>query len=122
MGRKLSSQGASKLVQIREKEGLTFTGKLLDNGKEVKMPMGKSMVYSFSVIDGDVNYVEKNEKGAYVPTDVVEGEAVNLFAPTLLARALLQASVGDTIKIVYLGLGKKTKGRNAPHTFDVEVL
>jgi hypothetical protein len=122
MGRTLTTNGPSKLVQIKEKEGVTFTGVLLNMGKEVKMAQGKSMVFDFSVLDGDVNYVEKQENGKYVGVDVNEGERVAVFAPSLLARALAQAQVGEKVKITYLGLGKKTKGRNAPHTFDVKVI
>lgn len=122
MGRKLSSNGPSKLVQMKEKEGVTFTGRLLDTGKEVQMAQGKTKVFGFEVVDGDVNFVEKDDSGKYKPVDANEGERVAVFAPTLLARSLEQAAVGETIKITYLGLGKKVKGRNAPHTFDVEVL
>jgi hypothetical protein len=122
MGRKLTgnSNTSSVLVQIKEKEGVTFVGKLLDMGKEVKLKRGKTMVFTFQAEDGTANYVKKDEKGNYAPAEVKEGEEVSLFAPTVLTKALLKSSVGKRIKITYLGLVQPDSGGSEYHSFDVE--
>ena len=123
MGRKLTgnSNTASVLVQIKE-EGATFEGKLLDKGKEVKLKRGKTMVFTFQAEGGTANYVKKNEKGVYVPVEVAEGDVVSVFAPTVLTKALLQANVGERVKIAYLGMVTPDSGGSEYHNYDVEVL
>lgn len=122
MGKKLSgSAEATPLVNITEKEGSFLQGVLRDR-REVKTQYGMRPVYTLELEDTDMSTVIKNGN-SYDKCDVAQGANVGVFAPTLLDRALLKAAPGDTLRIVYQGLGKSTKkGRNAPHMFDVEIV
>lgn len=122
MGRKLSGLGSSIVVNCKETVGSSFTGKMTASAREVTAGQAKYQVYEFSVVDTDMNFQKKNDKGEYADVDVKEGEIVSVFAPTSLHKALQQAEVGETIKFVYKGLGAKKKGKNAPHIFDAEVI
>ena len=54
-------------------------------------------------------------------TLVVEGKPINVWGATVLDAKMSVVSIGDTVKIVYTGLGEKQGGKNAPKKFDVFV-
>lgn len=122
MGNKLSTASPdmkkTPLVNVRGEKKSYFIGKLLgvrsvksafknDDGSD-KM----QNVYEFSVIDTDME----------ISGDAAEGSAVGLFAPTRLNNALRQASIGQSLRITYMGLGKATKRGGKPHEYEVEVI
>lgn len=119
MGTKLTGKPleATPVVSVSRKIGGTFLGILQDKGKTVKLRRGQATVYSFLVKDTDFDTQIKHED-AYVNCDVKENDKVSIFAPKVLNDALQQASIGDTIRIEYLG---KKPGKNGEyHSFDVE--
>jgi hypothetical protein len=122
MGRKLTSDmQATPVVSLTEKEGAFFQGVLVER-KLVKTQWGERPLFNFELDDTDMRITKKEGK-EYLETDVEQGATVAVFAPTMLDRALVKAEAGDKLKIVYTGLGKSAKkGRNAPHTFDVEII
>jgi hypothetical protein len=123
MGRKLMGNtqfAPSVLIGITEKVEGFFQGTLLDR-QMAKTTFGEKPVFKFLLEDTDMPTRIKQDK-EYVATDVKQGQTVSIFAPTLLDKALVQASPNDKIRIVYKGKGNAKKGRNAPHVFDVEVL
>ena len=121
MGRKLSSgQQSSPVVSLTKKEGAFLQG-ALTNRKEVKTVWGVRPVYTLKVEETDMGLSVK-QGTSYVDVPFVQGIEVAIFAPTILDRMLQQTEGGDRVRIVYSGLGKAKKGRNAPHMFDVEVL
>lgn len=88
----------------------TFQGVRLVDTK-----FGKKPVYTVKVLDADCKFtVGKDE--AY-PN---EGDTIDIFAPTRLAKQLAKVQTGQVVTVKYLGLGKNQRG-NPPHLFDVEV-
>lgn len=121
MGKKLTSDmQATPVVNVTEKEGSFLEGVLVER-KLVKTQYGDRPVYSLKLEDSDMRFMIKEGKEYVEKKEVAQGELVSVFAPTLLDRALLKAEGGASVRIVYTGMGKSTKkGRNAPHTFEVE--
>lgn len=132
MGQKLDCSGSltnDAVVNVKSKAGETFTGKLVEHKitkSQYKNADGSEKnfdIYVFEVVDGTMEFVRKDANKEYMPTDVKEGENVSVFAPSRLHAGLKQAKIGQTIKITYLGLGKKgAKGGNKPHTYECEVI
>lgn len=126
MGTKLNTRpplDPTPLVNVKGKEGQTFIGKYI-GVRTVDMSFGPRNVYEFQIQDGDMpTLVKQTGSDDYKDCEVKENEKVAIFAPTRLDTALKQAKPGQTIKITYLGLGKKPKrGGNKPHEYDVEVV
>jgi hypothetical protein len=130
---KLSTSGnqfvSDVLVNTTEDDGRYFKGKIIsrkpiksafkDEAGNVKM----RDIYIFSVIDTNMNTVQKPQGSKeYKPVDVAPGDSVTVFPPTRLSNALKQTKDGDTVKFVYLGLGKAGKFGGKPHEFDVELI
>lgn len=118
---KLSTQGNMKktpIVHVRGEKKSYFVGTLMASRlvkSQFANPDGTEKmqsVYEFAVEDTDME----------VAGDVENGGTVCIFAPTRLNNALRQATVGQRIKITYLGLGKATKHGGKPHEYEVEVL
>lgn len=123
MGRKLTTNAqATPVVNVTETVG-SFVQGVLRERKEVKTQWGMRPVFGLELEDSDMRFMTKGDKGLYIEIkEVAQGSLVSIFAPTLLDRALQQATAGDKVKIVYSGVGKAKKGRNAPHMFDVEII
>lgn len=130
MGTKLNTSSGTNtpVVSVKEKKGTYFVGMLKgyraqESGyKNEKTGADNPYhIYEFGVVDTDMGVQIKQGK-EYVDTDIGENAVVCLFAPTRLHNALKQASMGQTIKITYLGLGKATKFGGKPHEYDVEVV
>lgn len=94
-------------VKLTEQVGSTFKGKLLDS-KDGKF--GK--IYFFSMLDGTASIklstgekemVEGEERSVYKEVDVAVGDKVMLVPGSQLKSKLLEAKIGDTIEITYLG-------------------
>jgi hypothetical protein len=119
MGTKLTGQPlqATPVVSVTRKVNGSFLGVLQDKGKQVKLRRGNAIVYTFLVKETDFD-TQIRKDDAYVNCDVAEDEKVSIFAPKVLNDALQLASIGDVIRIEYLG---KKPGRNGDyHNFDVE--
>ena len=119
MGKMLACEGGTMsndvVVNVKSKAGETFIGKLLEH-KITKSPYKSADgspknfdIYVFEAIGGDMEFVRKDVNKEYKPTNVEEGEKVSVFAPSRLVAGLNQASIGQTLKITYLGLGKKKR-------------
>jgi len=130
MGTKLSTYSDSKnepVVNITGTKGQYFVGtvksrKTIDSSfKDEQGNPRKRNIYTLAVKDTDMETMLKEGK-EYKPVDIAAGDAVVVFAPTRLDNALKQTKDGDTVKIVYLGLGKATRKGGKPHEFDVELL
>jgi hypothetical protein len=100
---------------LLKETGAMLKGVLLAK-RDVKTQYGPKPVYSFQVLDASCKFTAG--KGNIV--EPAEGDTVDAFAPTRLARQLAHVSVGDTVTISYAG--KKKVGRGQPaHVFKVEV-
>lgn len=112
MGRQLTaSVGFPATARLTDKKGSTFTGTLMGYRTQ-EMGFGPKMIFSFKVIDADCAFSKDK-----LPYEPAEGEVVEIIPSTVLQRQLEQATVGKTIAIEYMGLGKKGKG-HAPHLFN----
>lgn len=121
MGRKLSNViEPTAVITLLEAAGKYFKGILLDTGREVKMKRGKSMVYSFKLVDTDMGSQIKNSSGEYEEKEINKDDVVSLFAPTVLRKALEKTQPGKQITIIYLGRVESQKGGSDYHNFDVE--
>lgn len=131
MGRSLST--ASKeltptpVVQVRGEAGQFFEGKLLSH-KTTKSKWLKEdgtprlqHIFEFAIQDTDME-LQVKENDTYVTANVNIGETVAIFPPTRLANGLVEAHVGETIRIEYLGVGKAGRRGGKPHLYKVEVL
>ncbi len=131
MGRSLST--ASKeltptpVVQVRGEVGQFFEGKLLSH-KTTKSKWLKEdgtprlqHIFEFAIQDTDMELqIKKNDE--YIPADVSVGETVAIFPPTRLANGLIEAQIGEIIRIEYLGVGKAGRRGGKPHLYKVEVI
>lgn len=116
MGRKLNAGGGTfpPTAELR-KVGAMFKGKLLGLRMQ-DFGYGEKPVYKFAAIDADCEFTN----GGLPAEAPAEGAEAEVIAPTVLAKNLALAKVGETITIKGLGAGEKKKGRNAPWLFDVE--
>lgn len=122
MGRSLvNTQEPTPVVNLRETVGGFFEGALLGGPREVKMKRGKGIVYEFGINDTDLPIQMKGKDGKYTEVTVNAGDKVALFAPTMLARALSGAKIGEVIRITYLGKAIGQSGTEY-HNFNAEVL
>lgn len=83
--------------------------------REAKTQYGMKPVFTVKVLDATCRFTK--DKGEVQPQ---EGDAVDFFAPTRLARQLAQVADGDTVTITYAGTKKVGRGQPA-HTFNVTV-
>lgn len=132
MGRSLST--ASKeltptpVVQVRGNKGEYFEGRLVSHKttkskwlKEDGTPRVQH-IFEFAVADTDMELQIKGANGEYGPANVEVGATVAVFPPTRLANALVEAKEGETIRIIYEGVGKAGRRGGKPHLYSVEVL
>ena len=124
MGRKLTGVSEpTPVVNIKGAPGSYFEGKLQSMGREVKMKRGKGIVFDFLLGDTDMGISLKDAKGAYNDiTSIEAGTLVAVFAPTVLAKALAKATLGDVIRFVYLGKLQGKESGTEYHNYDVEVV
>lgn len=83
--------------------------------RNAKTQYGDKPVYSFKVLDASCKFTRGKEE-----VQPAEGDTVDAFAPTRLARQLAQVKEGETVTIEYAGTKKAGKGMPA-HTFNVTV-
>jgi hypothetical protein len=119
MGRQIADEnggGAFNPTALLKEEGATLKGVLLSK-RDVKTQYGPQPVYSFKVLEASCRFTSGKEKTEIQPE---EGQTVDAFAPTRLARQLAHVNVGETVTIAYIG--KKKVGRGQPASvFTVEV-
>jgi hypothetical protein len=99
---------------VLKEKGATLKGVVL--GKhDAKTQYGKKPVYSFKILEATCRFlVDGNE------VQPAEGDTVDAFAPTRLARQLEHVKIGETVTIAYKGTKKVGLGQPA-HTFEVTV-
>src|SRR5258708_522302 len=101
---------------LLKETGAMLKGVLISK-RDVKTQYGPKPVYSFKVLDASCKFTTGKEKTEVQPA---EGDTVDAFAPTRLARQLAHVSVGETVTITYQGTKKVGRGQPA-HIFTVEV-
>ncbi len=130
MGKSLStasrSMEPSVTVNVRGEEGQTFVGILKaartapSRFKDQAGNVRNHNIYEFELLETDMELTVKKGDAYVLAKSAKAGDIVSIFAPTRLHNALSQASVGDTITVQYLGLGKATKMGGKPHEYKVE--
>ncbi len=122
--RELVGKGSKEIVNTpiisyRDAKPGQFVGKLLG----VKRDVGDNHknVYTFAAVDGDLPTMVKIGKD-FVPVDIAEGDKVEIWGCTVLDDRMDGAQIGETVRIVYDGRGKKAPGRQAPYMFSVYVV
>ncbi len=100
---------------IREKDAM-LKGVIVEK-RDVKTKYGVRPVYVLKVLDASCKFTLGKDNKEVQP---VEGDLVDAFAPTRLARQLAHVNVGETVTITYQGTKKVGRGQPA-HTFTVEV-
>lgn len=99
---------------LLKEEGAMLKGTLVSK-REVKTQFGMKPVYQFKVLDASCRFTKNKEE---VRPD--EGDLVDAFAPTRLARQLAHVKDGEIVTIKYKGTKKVGRG-NPAHIFDVEI-
>ncbi|MGD9727916.1 MAG: hypothetical protein AB7V39_16220 [Nitrospiraceae bacterium] len=119
------NQSNNPLVNLTDNIGGKFVGTILTAGREVKTSLGGvKYAYDFAVVDGDVDFVMKSDKKdaegkfIYNTVDVKEGDRVTILATVPLHGKLVEAELGTTVEIEYMGKKKSKKG-NMFHDFRV---
>lgn len=108
--------GSFAPTALLKEQGAMLKGVLLGK-REVKTQYGAKPVYSFKVLDASCKFTTGKDKQEVQPA---EGDTVDAFAPTRLARQLAQVAAGETVTITYAGTKKVGRGQPA-HFFSVEV-
>jgi len=120
MGRKIPDEngGGSDFAPTAslKETGAMLKGVLIGK-RDVKTQYGSKPVYSFKVLDASCKFTIGKEKTEVQPA---EGDTVDAFAPTRLARQLEHVTQGETVTITYQGTKKVGRGQPA-HFFEVEV-
>jgi hypothetical protein len=99
---------------VLKEKGARLKGVLLSK-RLAKTQYGERPVYSFKVLEASCKFTQG--KAEVQPE---EGDTVDAFAPTRLARQLSQVANGETVTIEYAGTKKTGKGLPA-HIFAVTV-
>jgi len=99
---------------LLKESGAMLKGILVER-RDVKTQYGPKPVYVFKVLDASCKFTK--DKAEVQPA---EGDLVDAFAPTRLARQLAHVNAGETVTIEYLGTKKVGRGQPA-HTFNVTV-
>jgi len=100
-------------AMLRE-TGATLKG-VLNGTREDKTKFGLRPVYSFKVLDASCKFMQGKQE-----VRPLEGDLVDVMAPTRLARQLAQVKAGETVTIAYQGTKKVGQG-NPAHIFSVVV-
>lgn len=118
MGTKIGDEGGGSFNPTAEiKVAGAMVKGVLSGMRLVKTKFGEKPVYTLKVLDADCKFVTGKERTEALPQ---EGDPVEVFAPTRLARQLAKVAQGKVVTIKYLG--QKSVGRGNPaHVFDVEV-
>jgi hypothetical protein len=101
---------------LLKEKGAMLKGVLIGR-RNAKTQYGDKPVYSFKVLDASCRFTLGKDKAEVQPA---EGDTVDAFAPTRLARQLANVTDGETVTITYAGTKKAGKGMPA-HVFKVEV-
>jgi hypothetical protein len=118
MGTRIPDEGGGAFAptaEIKEK-GAMFKG-VLTGMRLLPTKYGPRPVYTFKVEDADCKFVTGKERAEAFPA---EGDTVEIWAPTRLARQLSKVQNGQSVTIKYVGTKKVGRG-NPAHVFDVEV-
>jgi hypothetical protein len=99
---------------LKEKDAM-LKGVLVGK-RDVKTQYGPKPVYNFKVLDASCRFTAGKDK----EVQPAEGDIVDVFAPTRLARQLAQVAEGETVTIIYQGTKKAGRGQPA-HFYSVEV-
>lgn len=118
MGRVIADENGSggnfnPTAMLRE-TGAILKG-ILTAKRDVKTQYGERPVYTFKVLDASCKFIANKTE-----VQPAEGDLVDAFAPTRLARQLAHVNVGETVTISYVGQKKVGRG-NPAHIFTVEV-
>jgi hypothetical protein len=119
MGRIIEDQdggGEFNPTALLKEKGAMLKG-VITGKRDVKTQYGAKPVYTFKVLDASCRFTLGKDKREVQPA---EGDLVDAFATTRLARQLAQLSDGDTVTITYAGTKKMKRGA-AAHTYKVEV-
>jgi hypothetical protein len=118
MGREIPDQNGSggdfNPTALLKEAGAMLKGVLVSK-RNVKTQYGEKPIFTFKVLDASCKFMAN--KAEVQPN---EGDLVDAFAPTRLARQLLQVTEGDTVTINYKGTKKVGRG-NPAHIFSVTV-
>ena len=106
--------GSFAPTAVLKEKGAMLKG-VLTGVRSAKTQYGDKPVYSFKVLDASCKFTRGKEE-----VQPAEGDTVDAFAPTRLARQLAQVTEGETVTIEYAGTKKTGKGMPA-HTFKVTV-
>ena len=121
MGRQIADENGGGSGDFNPTALLKETGAMLKgilmSKREVKTQYGAKPVYTFKVLDASCKFTTGKEKTEVQPA---EGDSVDAFAPTRLARQLEHVNTGETVTITYAGTKKVGRG-NPAHIFTVEV-
>jgi len=106
--------GEFNATAVLKEKGAMLKGVLVGK-RDVKTQFGPKPVYSFKVLDASCKFLANK-----VEVRPAEGDTVDAFAPTRLARQLAHVNEGETVTITYSGTKKVGRG-NPAHCFNVEV-
>jgi hypothetical protein len=117
MGRNIPDEGGggsfAPTAMLKE-EGAMLKG-VLTGKRDVKTQYGPKPVYSFKVLDASCKFTLNKQE-----VQPEEGQIVEAFAPTRLARQLAHVKDGETVTIEYKGTKKVGRG-NPAHVFSVVI-
>src|ERR1700686_3792184 len=101
MGRTIADEngggGDFNRTALLKETGAMLKGTLMSK-REVKTQYGPKPVYSFKVLDASCKFHLGKERKEVQPE---EGDLVDAFAPTRLARQLAHVNMGETVTITY---------------------
>jgi len=101
---------------LLKQTGAMLKGILIEK-RDVKTQYGPRPVYVFKVLDASCKFTLGKERKEVQPA---EGDLVDAFVPTRLARQLAHVNAGETVIIEYKGTKKVGRGQPA-HIFAVTV-
>jgi hypothetical protein len=118
MGRSIPDEngggGDFNPTAVLKEKGAMLKG-ILVSKREAKTQYGAKPIYSFKVLDASCKFTANKTE-----VQPAEGDTVDAFAPTRLARQLAHVNVGETVVITYQGTKKVGRGQPA-HIFSVVV-
>jgi hypothetical protein len=120
MGRAIPDEGGDSRefnpTALLKETGAMLKGVLVEK-REVKTQYGPKPVYVFKVLDASCRFTIGKNRQEVQPA---EGDLVDAFAPTRLARQLAHVTAGETVTITYQGTKKVGRG-NPAHIYAVTV-
>lgn len=99
---------------LLKEEGATLKG-IMVTRREAKTIYGMKPVYTFKVLDANCRFTKDKKE-----VEPNQGDLVDFFASTRLARQLAHVNEGETVTVGYLGTKKVGRGQPA-HIFNVTI-